>query len=78
MNILSLPGYRPAPVEKSLSCSNMVLFLIIHINEIDRMLLRLYQVLLYLIQPLIWLLLLRSRKAPAYRKRLGTLWLLCR
>ncbi|QAV23151.1 lipid IV(A) 3-deoxy-D-manno-octulosonic acid transferase [Proteus hauseri] len=34
------------------------------------MLLRLYQVLLYLIQPLIWLrLLLRSRKAPAYRKR---------
>ena len=34
------------------------------------MLLRLYQVLLYLIQPLIWLrLLLRSRKTPAYRKR---------
>ncbi|NIG87830.1 lipid IV(A) 3-deoxy-D-manno-octulosonic acid transferase [Serratia symbiotica] len=34
------------------------------------MLLRFYQVLLYLIQPLIWLrLLLRSRKAPAYRKR---------
>jgi len=34
------------------------------------MLLRVYQVLLYLIQPLIWLrLLLRSRKAPAYRKR---------
>lgn len=48
----------------------MVLFRITHINEIDRMLLRLYQVLLYLIQPLIWLrLLLRSRKAPAYRKR---------
>ncbi len=36
----------------------------------NRMLLRLYQLLLYLIQPLIWLrLLLRSRKAPAYRKR---------
>ena len=36
------------------------------------MLLRLYQVLFYLIQPLIWLrLLLRSRKAPAYRKRWG-------
>ncbi|MEI9534371.1 lipid IV(A) 3-deoxy-D-manno-octulosonic acid transferase [Moellerella wisconsensis] len=34
------------------------------------MLLRLYQVLLYIIQPLIWVkLLLRSRKAPAYRKR---------
>ncbi|WP_446470120.1 lipid IV(A) 3-deoxy-D-manno-octulosonic acid transferase [Xenorhabdus stockiae] len=34
------------------------------------MLLRLYQVLLYLIQPIIWLrLLLRSRKSPAYRKR---------
>ncbi|KEY56518.1 lipid IV(A) 3-deoxy-D-manno-octulosonic acid transferase [Serratia sp. DD3] len=34
------------------------------------MLLRVYQVLLYLIQPLIWLRLLwRSRKAPAYRKR---------
>lgn len=34
------------------------------------MLLRLYQVLFYLIQPLIWLrLLLRSRKAPAYRRR---------
>lgn len=34
------------------------------------MLLRLYQVVLYLIQPLIWLRLLwRSRKAPAYRKR---------
>lgn len=42
----------------------------IYINEIDRMLLRFYQVLLYLIQPMIWLrLLLRSRKAPAYRKR---------
>jgi 3-deoxy-D-manno-octulosonic-acid transferase len=48
----------------------MVLLLITHINEIDRMLLRLYQVLLYLIQPLVWLrLLLRSRKAPSYRKR---------
>lgn len=34
------------------------------------MLLRLYQVLVYLIQPLIWIrLLLRSRKSPAYRKR---------
>ncbi|WP_127960288.1 lipid IV(A) 3-deoxy-D-manno-octulosonic acid transferase [Serratia microhaemolytica] len=34
------------------------------------MLLRLYQALFYLLQPLIWLrLLLRSRKAPAYRKR---------
>lgn len=34
------------------------------------MFLRFYQVLLYLIQPLIWLrLLLRSRKTPAYRKR---------
>ncbi|WP_273827186.1 lipid IV(A) 3-deoxy-D-manno-octulosonic acid transferase [Providencia rettgeri] len=34
------------------------------------LLLRLYQVLLYLIQPFIWVrLLLRSRKAPAYRKR---------
>lgn len=34
------------------------------------MLLRFYQVLLYLIQPLMWLrLLLRSHKAPAYRKR---------
>lgn len=30
----------------------------------------LYTALLYLIQPLVWLrLLLRSRKAPAYRKR---------
>ena len=36
------------------------------------MLLRFYQILLYLIQPLIWLrLLLRSRKSPAYRKRWG-------
>lgn len=34
------------------------------------MLLRIYQTLLYLIQPFIWIrLLLRSRKAPAYRKR---------
>lgn len=34
------------------------------------MLLRIYQTLLYLIQPLIWVkLLLRSRKAPAYRQR---------
>lgn len=48
----------------------MVLFLIVYINEIDRMLLLFYQVLLYLIQPLICLyLLLCSRKAPAYRKR---------
>ena len=43
------------------------------------MLLRLYQVLLYLIQPLIWLrLLLRSRKAPAYRKRWGERYGFCR
>ncbi|AKA38672.1 lipid IV(A) 3-deoxy-D-manno-octulosonic acid transferase [Yersinia ruckeri] len=42
------------------------------------MLLRLYQVLLYLIQPLIWLrLLLRSRKAPAYRKRWGERYGFC-
>lgn len=48
----------------------MILFTLPHINEFDRMLLRLYQVLLYLIQPLIWIrLLLRSRKSPAYRKR---------
>jgi 3-deoxy-D-manno-octulosonic-acid transferase len=34
------------------------------------MFLRIYQLILYLIQPLIWIkLLLRSRKAPAYRKR---------
>ncbi|MFC6379685.1 lipid IV(A) 3-deoxy-D-manno-octulosonic acid transferase [Tatumella sp. JGM118] len=34
------------------------------------MLLRLYQTILYLIQPFIWVkLLIRSRKAPAYRKR---------
>lgn len=34
------------------------------------MLLRLYQILLYLIQPLIWIrLLIRSRKSPAYRRR---------
>lgn len=39
------------------------------------MLLRLYQVLLYLIQPLIWLrLLLRSRKAPLIASVGGTLW----
>lgn len=43
------------------------------------MLLRLYQVLLYLIQPLIWLrLLLRSRKAPAYRKRWGERYGFCK
>ncbi|MGL5954560.1 MAG: 3-deoxy-D-manno-octulosonic acid transferase, partial [Providencia rustigianii] len=42
------------------------------------MLLRLYQVLLYLIQPLIWIrLLLRSRKAPAYRKRWGERYGFC-
>lgn len=42
------------------------------------MLLRLYQVLLYLIQPLIWLRsLLRSRKAPAYRKRWGERYGFC-
>ncbi len=42
------------------------------------MLLRLYQVLLYLIQPLIWVrLLLRSRKAPAYRKRWGERYGFC-
>ncbi|KER03353.1 3-deoxy-D-manno-octulosonic-acid transferase [Photorhabdus temperata subsp. temperata Meg1] len=51
---------------------------LIYINEFDRMLLRLYQVLLYLIQPLIWLrLLLRSRKAPAYRKRWGERYGFC-
>lgn len=43
------------------------------------MLLRLYQVLLYLIQPLIWLrLLLRSRKAPAYRKWWGERYGFCK
>ncbi|MDC9592826.1 lipid IV(A) 3-deoxy-D-manno-octulosonic acid transferase [Xenorhabdus sp. IM139775] len=42
------------------------------------MLLRLYQVLLYLIQPIIWLrLLLRSRKSPAYRKRWGERYGFC-
>ncbi len=42
------------------------------------MLLRLYQVLLYLIQPLIWLrLLLRSRQAPAYRQRWGERYGFC-
>ncbi|AWK13458.1 lipid IV(A) 3-deoxy-D-manno-octulosonic acid transferase [Candidatus Fukatsuia symbiotica] len=42
------------------------------------MLLRLYQILFYLIQPLIWLrLLLRSRKAPAYRQRWGERYGFC-
>lgn len=42
------------------------------------LLLRLYQVLLYLIQPFIWVrLLLRSRKAPAYRKRWGERYGFC-
>lgn len=48
----------------------MLLSAATHTNEFDGMLLRLYQTLLYLIQPLIWIrLLLRSRKAPAYRRR---------
>ncbi|CAG9431501.1 3-deoxy-D-manno-octulosonic acid transferase [Providencia alcalifaciens] len=48
------------------------------VSESDRMLLRVYQVLLYLIQPLIWIrLLLRSRKAPAYRKRWGERYGFC-
>ncbi len=42
------------------------------------MLLRLYQVLLYLIQPLIWLrLLLRSYRIPAYRQRWGERYGFC-
>lgn len=39
----------------------------------------LYTILLYLIQPLVWLrLLLRSRKAPAYRKRWAERYGFCR
>lgn len=47
------------------------------VSESDRMLLRVYQVLLYLIQPLIWIrLLLRSRKALRIANAGGTLWFL--
>jgi 3-deoxy-D-manno-octulosonic-acid transferase len=39
----------------------------------------LYTALLYIIQPLVWLrLLLRSRKAPAYRKRWAERYGFCR
>lgn len=39
-------------------------------TDTNRMFLRIYQLILYLIQPLIWIkLLLRSRKNPAYRRR---------
>ncbi|MGP1956475.1 MAG: lipid IV(A) 3-deoxy-D-manno-octulosonic acid transferase [Arsenophonus sp. NC-PE1-MAG3] len=42
------------------------------------MLLRLYQILIYLIQPIIWLRLLwRSRKSPLYRKRWGERYGFC-
>ena len=43
------------------------------------MLLRVYRVLLYLIQPLIWLRLLwRSRRSPAYRRRWGERYGFCK
>ncbi len=49
------------------------------ICETDKMLLRVYQVLLYLIQPLIWLRLLwRSRRSPAYRRRWGERYGFCK
>jgi hypothetical protein len=38
----------------------------------------LYTALLYIIQPLVWLRLLRSRKAPAYRKRWAERYGFCR
>lgn len=47
-----------------------MIWLITNINKIDKILLRFYQLLTWLIQPLVLLrLLLRSRKHPAYRKR---------
>lgn len=51
---------------------------LISISQCDRMLLRLYQILIYLIQPIIWLRLLwRSHKSPAYRKRWGERYGFC-
>jgi 3-deoxy-D-manno-octulosonic-acid transferase len=48
-------------------------------QKTDNRLELLYTILLYLIQPLVWLrLLLRSRKAPAYRKRWAERYGFCR
>ncbi|GFN45438.1 3-deoxy-D-manno-octulosonic acid transferase [Candidatus Regiella insecticola] len=53
-------------------------FLVTHRDDFNRMLLRLYQLLFYLIQPLIWLRLLwRSRKSSAYRQRWGERYGFC-